>query len=130
MFVGDERLDAARRAHEQHHDDDAAEHEKPVKQARADRAEPQQSGDRPAAGERGAEYFGTDEDGRADDGQHVLPEDAARPLRRGHVQSAALCSKLGPDSRRTPGGCAPPPPGASPSVLSDAPRGTDMQRPK
>ena len=46
MFCGDERLDAARRAHEQHHDDDAAEHEKPVKQARADRAEPQQSGDR------------------------------------------------------------------------------------
>jgi hypothetical protein len=106
MFVGDERLDAARRAHEQHHDDDAAEHEKPVKQARADRAEPQQSGDRPAAGERGAEHFGTDEDGRADDGQHVLPEDAARPLRRGRVQSAALSSKLGPDSRRTPGGCA------------------------
>jgi hypothetical protein len=59
-----------------------------------------------------------------------LPEDAARPLRRGRVQSAALSSKLGPDSRRTPGGCAPPPPGASPSVLSDDPRGTDMQRPK
>jgi len=102
MFVGDERLDAASRAHEQHHDDDSAEHEQPVKQARADRAEPQQRGDRPAAGERGAEHFGTDEDGRADDGQHVFPEDAARPLRRGRVQSAAVY----------------------------APRGTDMQRPK
>ena len=62
MFCGDERLDAARRAHEQHHDDDAAEHEEPVKQARADRAEPQQSGDRPAVGERGAEHVGADED--------------------------------------------------------------------
>ena len=62
MFVGDERLDAARRAHGQHPDDDAAEHEELVKQARADRAEPQQSGDRPAAGERGAEHFGADED--------------------------------------------------------------------
>jgi hypothetical protein len=31
----------------------------------------------------------------AHDGQHVLPEDAARPLRRGRVQSAALSSKLG-----------------------------------
>jgi hypothetical protein len=54
MFVGDERLDAARRAHEQRHDDDASEHEQLVKQARADRAEPQQSGDRPTAGERSA----------------------------------------------------------------------------
>ena len=62
MFCGDERLDAARRAHGQHPEDDAAEHEELVKQARADRAEPQQSGDRPAAGERGAEHFGADED--------------------------------------------------------------------
>src|SRR5215831_21285419 len=68
---------------------------------RADRAKPQQIGNRPAAGERGAEHFGTDEDGRADDGQHVFPEDAARPLRRGRVQGAALSSKLGPDSGRT-----------------------------
>ena len=82
------------------------------------------------AGERRAEHFGTDEDGRADDGQHVLPEDAGRPLRRGRVQSAALSSKLGPDSRRTPPGLRAAQPGASPPVLSDAPRGTDMQRPK
>jgi len=37
-------------------------HEELVKQARADRAEPQHSGDRPAVGERGAEHFGADED--------------------------------------------------------------------
>ena len=43
----------------------------------------------------GAEHFGADEDGRADDGQHVFPEDAARPLRRRRVQGAALSSKLG-----------------------------------
>jgi hypothetical protein len=32
---------------------------------------------------------------RTDDGQHVFPEDAARPLRRRRVQGAALSSKLG-----------------------------------
>jgi hypothetical protein len=32
-----------------------------------------------------------------------LPEDAARPLRRGRVQSAALSAKLGPDSSAPPG---------------------------
>jgi hypothetical protein len=83
--VGDERLDPARRAHELHHDENAAQHEQAVEQARADGAERQQIGDRPAAGERSAEYLGGDQDGGADDRQHVSPENAAGPQRRGGI---------------------------------------------
>ena len=68
-----ERLDAARGADELHHHNDAAQHEHAVEDARAKRAEREQVGDRPAAGESRAEYLDADQDRRADDGEHVLP---------------------------------------------------------
>src|SRR5208283_2829338 len=77
-----ERLDAARGADELHHDDDTGQHEQPVENARANRAEREQVGDRPAAGKGGTEHFGADQNRRADHRQHVLPEDAPRALGR------------------------------------------------
>src|SRR5208282_4793018 len=55
LVRGCERLDAARGADELHHDDDAAQYEQPVENARAERAQNEQVGDRPATGKGGAE---------------------------------------------------------------------------
>src|SRR5664279_1143379 len=64
-------------ADELRHDGDAAEHEDAVEDALTDSAEVEQRGERPGAGEGRAEHFGADQDGGADDGDDVEPDDAA-----------------------------------------------------
>ena len=90
-----ERLDAARGADELHHHRDAAQHEHAVEQARAERADREQVGDRPASGESRAEYLDTDQDRRADDGEHVLPDDAAGALGCGLIHGGGTFFESG-----------------------------------
>ena len=59
------------------HDGDAAEHEDAVEDALADAAEVEQRGERPGAGEGRAEHLGADQNGGADHGDDVEPDDAA-----------------------------------------------------
>jgi putative lysine transport system permease protein len=85
---------AMRGAQELRHDGEPAQHEHDVEHVRAERAEPGQIGDRPAAGKSGAEHFGADQDGGAHDGEHVLPQDAAAALRIRFVHGAAVSLKM------------------------------------
>src|SRR5262249_17440778 len=72
-----ERLDVVCGADELRHDDKATEHEHHVEDPRAETAEVEQGGDGPGAGERSAEHLRADQDGRADNGNDVKPDDAA-----------------------------------------------------
>src|SRR5450759_1191818 len=90
-----------RGAHELHHDGDATEHEQAVEDSLPDAAEVEQSGERPAAGEGGAEHLGADQDGGADHGDDVEPDDAA--VASGHEDLPAMAAiNLNPAAGSSP----------------------------
>src|SRR5258707_4091055 len=77
------RLDALRGTDECRHHEDADRKQHGLQDVRAGVVEPEQDRKRPAAGERRAEHFGTDQDSRADDGDDSRPDDLAAAGRGG-----------------------------------------------
>src|SRR5262245_38488032 len=88
--AGGERLYATGVADEPGHDCDAAEEEDALHHVHAVRAQIHVAGDGPAAGKGGAEHLGTDQNRRAEHGEHVLPSDPVSPAgARGVVHANA-----------------------------------------
>src|SRR6266404_6736958 len=77
------RFDALRGTDECRHDEDADREQHGLQDVRAGVVETEQDRKRPAAGERRAEHFGTDQDRRADDGDDSRPDDLAAAGRGG-----------------------------------------------
>lgn len=71
-----EGLDAVSVAHELRHDGNAAEDEERVENSLPDAAEVKQGGERPRAGKGCAEHLGADQDGGADHGDDIEPDNA------------------------------------------------------
>src|SRR5216684_5330356 len=88
------RLDALRGTDECRHDEDADCEQDGLQNVRASVVETEQDRKRPAAGERRAEHFGTDQDRRADDGDDSRPDDLAALGRRG-LRTHGSTSSLG-----------------------------------
>src|SRR5258707_6042626 len=71
-----EGLDAVSVAHELRYDGNAAEDEERVENSLSDAAEVKQGGERPRAGKGCAEHLGADQDGGADHGDDIEPDNA------------------------------------------------------
>ncbi len=77
LFGRGERLDSHAVAHEGDHHRDAAGEEDHLEHVDADVAEAHEVGERPAAGEGGAEHLGADQHGSTEHRDDALPHDAA-----------------------------------------------------
>src|SRR5258705_1128494 len=88
------RFDALRGTDECGHHEDADREQHGLEDVRAGVVETEQDRKRPAAGERRAEHFGTNQDSRADDGDDSRPDDLAA-AGRGGVRTHGPVSGLG-----------------------------------
>ena len=88
---------------------DAADEEQALRDVLAVESQIQIAGDRPAAGKRGAEHLGADQDRRADHGQHVLPQNPGGCCGsvcrswRGSLLAGAISAKAMAESSRSRG---------------------------